>query len=404
MTLFKYKAIKQNGEVFEGQVDAKDKSEVFSIVNVDGNSLILAEELNDNQKILSKINDLFSSIKTQEKIIFARNLSAMIKAGLSAARAISVMERQSKNKFFKKILAEAGEEIKKGKPLSDALKLHPNIWSTLFVSMVRAGEESGDLAGSLLEIANQMDKSETLRKKIVGAMIYPAIIFSVMLIIGVLMLIYVVPTLTSTFSELNVELPLATRIIIFMSDFIRGNSLLFLGTIIFIAVGVYFSLKNKKIKKYIDFISTRMPLIGNLVKENNSAKTTRTLSSLLLSGVEVVSAITITKDVVANVYYKDVLDEAMVGIQKGAQVSEIFEKHEDLYPIFVAEMVSVGEETGKLSEMLVKVAEYYESEIEQQTKNLSTIIEPILMVFIGAAVGFFAVSMIMPMYSLVNGI
>ncbi|MEK7120468.1 MAG: type II secretion system F family protein [Patescibacteria group bacterium] len=404
MTIFHYKAIKPSGEVFEGDVEAKDKSDVFNIINTGGISLVLAEEAEKNKKILTKINEFLSTVKTQEKIIFARNLGAMIKAGLSGARAISVMERQTKNKFFKEILFEAGEQIKKGRPLSEALKLHPKIWSNLFAAMVKAGEESGDLAGSLSEIANQMEKANTLRKKIIGAMIYPLIIFFVMIMIGVLMLIYVVPTLTATFKELDVELPITTRSIIFTSDFMKGNSFVFILILLAIFLAGYYFYRSKRGKRYLDFISTRIPLIGNLVKENNSAKTTRTLSSLLLSGVEVVSAITITKDVIGNGYYKEVLDEAISGIQKGTQVSEIFEKHENLYPVFVAEMIAVGEETGKLSEMLVRVAEYYESEIEQQTKNLSTIIEPLLMVVIGVAVGFFAVSMIMPMYSLVNGL
>lgn len=405
MTLFHYKAIKQTGEVFEGDIDVPDKTSLFNAINTGGTSLISAEEASTvKSSSLKKITNFFSRIKTDEKINFARNLSAMLSAGLSLARALSVMNKQSKNPFFQKTLSEIEEAIRRGDPLSEALKRQNKIWDNLFVSMIKAGEESGDISKSLAEISNQMEKSHALQKKITGAMVYPAIIIGVMLLIAILMLIYVVPTLTSTFKELNVSLPISTRAIIFVSDFLKEQTVLFILTLGLLGAGIYGAFKSKVTKKYIDYISPKLPLVGNLVKQNNSAKTARTLSSLLLSGVEVVSSINITREVLANEYYRSVLDEAAVAVQKGVQMSEVFEKYEHLYPVFVSEMTAVGEETGKLAEMLSRVASYYENEIEQQTKNLSTIIEPVLMVVIGAGVGFFAVSMILPMYSLVNSI
>lgn len=405
MTLFHYKAIRPTGEVFEGDIDAPDKTALFNAVNTGGTSLISAQEASTvKSSSFQKITNFFSRVKTDEKINFARNLSAMLSAGLSLSRALSVMNKQSKNPFFQKTLSEIEEAIRRGDPLSEAMKRQDKIWSNLFVSMIKAGEESGDISKSLAEISNQMEKSHALQKKITGAMVYPAIIIGVMLLIAILMLIYVVPTLTSTFKELNVDLPISTRTIIFVSDFLKEQTILFILTLGLLAAGVYGAFKSKITKKYIDYISPKLPLIGNLVKQNYSAKTARTLSSLLLSGVEVVSSINITREVLSNEYYRSVLDEATAAVQKGVQISEVFEKHEHLYPVFVSEMTAVGEETGKLAEMLSRVASYYENEIEQQTKNLSTIIEPVLMVLIGAGVGFFAVSMILPMYSLVNSI
>jgi type IV pilus assembly protein PilC len=404
MKKFRYKVILSNGQIEEGEMEVADKTALFNAVSTNGSSLIYAEESEKKIGLMEKINEKLATVKMHEKITFARNLSAMMSAGLSVSRAISVMRRQTKNAYFRKVLGDIEADIKKGQSLSEAFKRNPKVWGNLFVSMVKAGEESGDLSKSLAEISNQMEKTYMLQKKVKGAMMYPAIIVGVMLIIGVLMLIYVVPTLTSTFSELDVDLPASTQIVIFTSDFMKNNFLTFLALIALIFGSFYMIIKSAKGKSVIDYLLPRMPLIGNLVRESNSAKTARTLSSLLFSGVEVLTALSITKEVIMNVHYKSILDEAASGIQKGAQISGIFEKHQKLYPIFVAEMTAVGEETGKLSDMLEKVAIYYENEIEQQTKNLSTIIEPILMVLIGAAVGFFAVSMIMPMYSLVNGL
>jgi len=402
---FFYKAIKATGEVYEGEMDASDKAEVFQSIASSGGSLISAEATaSRGRAFINKINSYFGKVKTQEKILFARNLSAMTEAGLSISRALGVMTKQSKNQFFKKTITDLSENIKKGKSLSDAMKERPDVFNNLFVSVVRAGEESGDLSKSLKEIANQTEKAHLLRKKITGAMIYPAVILSVMAIIGVIMLIYVVPTLTSTYKELKIDLPITTQFIILTSDFLSNHTILFLFIVAVVIALLITFFRSKFGHNFSDFIILKIPLIGSLARESNSAKTTRTLSSLLLSGVDVVSAINITKDVINNHYYKEALTEAANSVQKGLTLSDVLSKYENIYPVFVAEMAAVGEETGKLSEMLERVASYYEDEVDQRTKNMSTIIEPVLMVVIGVVVGFFAVSMILPMYSLVDAI
>lgn len=313
------------------------------------------------------------------------------------------MERQAKGKF-KKILGELNESISKGNTFSDSTKNYPEVFSQLFVSMVKAGEESGNLSLALNNIGMQMEKSYQLTRKIRGALMYPAVIFSLMAVIGVLMMVYMVPTLTSTFVGLGIKLPLSTRIIIAISDFLKGYFLfVILGTFISI-FGLIVSLKTNRGKRLIDTIIIRIPVIGNIVKQINSARTARTLSSLLSSGVDIVIAIGVTKDVIQNHYYKDVLDEIQNVIQKGDQISTVFSAHNNLYPLFVGEMVSVGEETGKIGEMLLSVATFYEEEVDQQTKDMSSVIEPVLMIFIGVAVGFFAISMLGPTYSLADAL
>jgi type IV pilus assembly protein PilC len=225
-----------------------------------------------------------------------------------------------------------------------------------------------------------------------------------MIIIGVLMLIYVVPTLTATFTDLKVPLPATTRFIIFISDTLKNHTLIIVALVAILFALSYTAAKTRQGKRFFDFLVLHLPIIGTLVRETNSARTARTLSSLLISGVEVVNAIDITKDVLQNSYYKEVLSRSAAVIQKGEPLSGVFIASEKFYPPFVGEMISVGEETGKLSEMLYRVAVYYEADVEQKTKDMSTIIEPFLMVIIGAAVGFFAISMISPTYSLVGSI
>lgn len=405
MPTFKYKAKRKSGEVYEATLEAENKYSLYDFLREEGSTLISYEEKGSSFfKRFEKVNNLLARVKLQEKILFARNLGAMIDAGLSLSRAISVMERQTKNKKFKEILKDLEERINRGQPLAEALAAHGDTFPPIFVSMVGAGEESGGLADSLKVISDQLEKSYTLKKKVRGAMMYPAIIVSVMVVIGILMLVYVVPTLTSTFEELGVELPKTTQAVIFVSDFLSNNIILSVVIIVVLGLGVWLGMRTPKGKKAFEWTILRIPVIGSLVKETNSARTARTLASLLSAGVEVVNALSITREVIQNSYYKDVIKEAEDSIQKGRVISDIFSEHEDLYPVLVGEMISVGEETGKLSEMLKELAKFYEKEVEQKTKDLSTIIEPFLMVVIGVVVGFFAVSMISPMYSLVSGI
>ncbi len=400
---FSYKSVDDSGHVEESVRDADDQFALAHILKAEGKTLIIAEEAKAGAA-LAKYNISFGGVKFADKITFAKNLAAMIDAGLAVSRAIAVMERQTRQKKFKEILHNLGERVQKGESLSDALAKHPETFSSLFVSMVHAGEESGKLGESLRVVADQMDRTYALKRKVRGAMMYPGIIISVMILIGVLMLIFVVPTLTATFSELNVELPASTRFIIAVSNFLKGSPFLFLGGLVLAICAAIGIARTKSGKRVFEWLAIRLPVIGNLVKQSNTARMARTFSSLLSSGVEVVSALTITGDVVQNSYYKEVFVEGEAEIQKGAQLSSVFGKHEKLFPPMVGEMISVGEETGKLPNMLMQIATFFEAEVEQRTKDMSTIIEPILMVVIGVAVGFFAISMIMPIYSISSGL
>jgi len=402
---FFYKAVTKEGQPVEGKMTSSDEFVLGNILKDQGLVVLsIREEKNTGISNFLKKSLVLGKVSIHEKIIFGRNLAAMLGAGLSLSRALSIMERQQRNKLFKQVLANINNSIKEGASLSMALKEHPKIFPALFIAMVHAGEESGDLVRSLATVSDQTEKIYLLQKRIQGALIYPGVIMSAMLIIGIAMLVFVVPTLTGTFQELGVDLPASTQLIIDTSDFIKNNTLLlFIGLAIFIGVMVM-AFKTKKGQRILDFIFLNIPLISPMIKETNTARTARTLSALLSSGVSYLEAVRITKDVLQNSYYKNILAKVEKNVELGLPVSKVFSEAEKYYPVFVSEMIAVGEETGELSNMLVKVAEFYESEVDQKTKNLSTVIEPFLMVFIGAAVGFFAVSMISPMYSLVEEI
>lgn len=392
----------ENGETGEIITDAINRTELFHNLKKDNITPIEIKEVSEKHAI--KFNFSFGKIKTHDKIIFARNLGSMLKAGLALSRSLEVMGRQAKNKKYKSVVSDLGKFISEGKTLNDAMQTHSNVFSPLFIAMVKAGEESGSLAESLLIVSSQMDKMYTLQRKVRGAMIYPAIIMALMVVIAVVMLVVVVPGLSATFKELNVELPITTRFVVGLSDFIKNHILLALLGVSVFATSVYLFAKSKIGKKIFDHTFLKIPVIGTIIKETNTARTARTVSSLLSSGVPVIRASEITADVLQNSQYKKVLTETQVAIEKGEVMSGVFSKYPNLYPPFLAEMMMVGEETGNLAPMLKEVAIFYEDEVEQRTKDMSTVIEPFLMVIIGVGVGFFALSMISPMYSVLNNI
>ncbi len=402
---FKYKSQGKKGEIKEGVIDAPDKFSVAKQIREQG-EVPLVVELANTGGLLARIFKLSfgGKVKLREKITFTKNLSGMLQAGLSLYRALDVMLKQTNNKALKTVLTALLETINKGGTLSEGMQKYPNVFSGVFVSMVRAGEESGGLPTALTEIGGNLQKTFDLNKKIKGALMYPMIIMCAIVLIGVLMLIYVVPTLTKTFEKVGADLPSSTKLVIWISDSIKNHFILLASVVGIIVVFLITLSKLEKTKKMFDYVFLRLPVVGVMIKEVNSARTARTLSSLLSSGVDMTKALSITREVLQNHYYKQVITKAMASIEKGITLSSVFKDHSKLYPVMVGEMMEVGEETGKLSSMLIDIATFYEGEVDAKTKNMSTIIEPVLMVFIGGAVGFFAVSMISPMYSILDNI
>ncbi len=403
--LFTYKAKSKTGEIYTGVMEALDRFALAKELRSRGSTPLLIRERGRRLVSLGHFfQSLLRRVSVAEQIMLTKNLHGMLRAGLALSRSLSVLEKQTRNRALRKILDSLITDINAGETFSSALAKFPRVFSKLFVSMVRAGEESGNLAGALSDIGANLEKAHSLTKKVHGALIYPAIIFSAMIIIGILMFAFVVPTLANTFKEIGVELPTSTRLLIALGNFF-SNHLLLSFLIIILGVFTLLALSRAKfMEKYFDFLTIHLPLVGNLARQLNTARTARTIASLLAAGVSITRSIEVTEDVVQNMYYKRVLRSAREAVEKGAPFSAVFAANPALYPVMMSEMAEVGEETGKLSDMLSQIALFYEEEIENKTRNLSTIIEPVLMVVIGAGVGFFAVSMISPLYSVLNEI
>ena len=403
---FHYKVKKSTGEVVEGVRQADDRFALARQMKDEGFFVVSTKPLGGNEKKISwqKINNIFGRVSLREKIVFASNLSSMISAGLSLIRSLNVMERQTTNRYLKLILQAIGEKVTAGESLSVALAGYRRIFPEVFVAMVSAGEESGNLPNSLKVVSEQMSKSYELRRKIKGAMIYPAVIIVVIIVIAILMMIFLVPTLTDTFKELGVDLPFSTKIIIFISDFLSNNIFTTIVGILGIILFLVWYGRTRSGRQLGHYLLLHLPFLAGITKKVNSAIIMRTISSLVSSGVSMVETLKITERVVQNIYYKKVIKEAIKEVQKGVGLSVVFNSQKRLFPVLVSEMTLVGEETGNLPEMLMNGARFFEEEVDQVTKNLSTIIEPVLMVLIGIAVGFFAISMIGPMYSLSDAI
>ncbi|MBX4215435.1 type II secretion system F family protein [Candidatus Parcubacteria bacterium] len=404
--LLHYQAKGADGSVIEGDRESPDKFSLAADLRAEGLMpfLVTPKRKNPLVRLMVKMNEWVQGVSLHEKIVFSRNLAAMLGAGLAVSRSLEILEKQTENAVFRSTLEAIGKDIKDGGTLSRGLAKFPSVFSSLFVAMVHAGEESGGLPGALREVAIHLEKHYALVRKVRGAMLYPIIIICAVFVIGALMLIYVVPTLTSTFKELGVALPASTRFIIFVSDLLVHYTVGVLAGAIALGASFFLFLRTPRGGRAFDYILLKLPFVGNLAREVNSARTARTLSSLLTAGVSVTESLFITKEVLQNSYYKEALASAVERIEKGTAIAEIFKEHENLFPVMVGEMTEVGEETGKLSEMLLNVATFYEEEVETATKDLSTVIEPLLMVVIGAAVGFFAISMVAPTYSLLNNI
>lgn len=404
---FAYVAVKDGREV-HGSAEAADKFALTRTLKEQGLSVISAEESSSDKgkTILDKLNEKFSTVSVKQKIFFIGNLSEMLSAGLSLARALKVSIKQTKNPKLKQVIDTINSEIDKGGTFAGALGKFPEIFPATTTAMVEAGEKSGRVPEALQIVATQMMKTYQLKKRIRGAMMYPAIVIFAMVMIAILMLVYIVPTLAATFKELGAQLPLTTRMIIAFSDFLGAHYLVALVIALTLVVVGYYAYKLREVKRAFAWFILHLPVIGDIVKQSNSAVTSRTMASLLHSGVDIVAALGITSHVLQNPYYIDIIDKAMVAVPKGMSLSDTFSgsEIEKYYPPFVGEMMSVGEETGKLPDMLIKLAEFYENEVDTVVKDLSTIIEPIIMLVVGSGVGFFALAMIQPIYEVGNNL
>ena len=405
--IYEYVAVDKTGTKNQGAEEADTERELAAFLRSKNLLLIESHVKGSVKKRNVDIMEYlwrFQKVNLIEKINFAKNLSVMIGAGVSLTRALDAMGNQTTNFKFKRVIADVLENITQGKSFSESLKPHSKIFSDIFVNMIGAAEVSGKLEKTLLLLSRQMKRDYDLRSRVRGAMMYPAIILCVLVLIGVLMMAYVVPTLASTFKDLKAELPLSTKILMATSDYLMNYYYIIAPCFAAFIFLFYRVIKTKTGKAIFDRVVLKFPVFGTLIKKFNTARFARTLASLIASGVAITKALEITSGVLGNVLFKAAIAQAAQDIQKGKPFNETLKRYPELFEPMFTQTIEVGEETGTISRMLFRIAIFYEQEVNETTKNLSTIIEPLLMVFIGAVVAVFAVSIIQPIYTSLNGI
>ncbi|MBZ9572043.1 type II secretion system F family protein [Patescibacteria group bacterium] len=406
MPKYFYTAKSFGGEMKSEVLEAEDLHQLARTLRQEGYILISAtlegREVKERKFEISL--PFFGGVSLIEKMMFTRNLRVMIAAGVSLPRALGTLAIQSKSKKFREALLDIAEEITKGKNFSDSLAKYPDIFSELFSSMVKIGEEAGTLEDVLKTLTGQMEREYELSSKVKGAMIYPAVIICAMIGIGILMLVMVVPRLAETFEELNVELPPTTQLVISLGNFLAEKWPLAI-LIVFATLFLFrLILKTKEGKRIIDTLILKIPIVSPIIRKTNSAYTVRTLSSLITSGVPIVRSLEITSGALGNVHFREAMAASAIKVRKGSKLSKALRPYQNIYPPLVIQMIEVGEETGQTSDILAKLADFFEEEVTNATKNLTAVIEPVLMLLIGAVVGLFAVSMIQPIYSMLGAI
>jgi type IV pilus assembly protein PilC len=400
MPKFSYVAKNARGEAKSGEMEGRDEHQVAESLRADG-FFVTSIVQKDEKKSREFKMPIFNGVSLKDKMMFARHLAIMLSSGLSLPKALRVISNQTKSARFKSILEKVEEDIKTGSTLADSLTKNP-VFDELSVNMVRVGEVGGNLEEVLGLLADQLEKEHNLLSRVRGAMYYPSVILLVMIGVGIAMMTYVVPKLTVIFADIRTSLPFSTRMIIAVSDYMAAHQII-VGLIVLAAVTaaiVFF--KSAFGKKQVSRLTFHLPVIGKMAVKVNNARFARIYSSLTKSGVPVVESLGIISRTLSNEKYKKTFTEISEEVQKGKTLHEELLKYPKLFPVLSIQMVEVGEETGKTVEVLENLADFYEEEINQVTKNLSSIIEPVLMVIIGTAVGFFAISMILPMYSVME--
>lgn len=396
--IYRYEALDDQGTKKTGLVEADDSRDAASLLKENNLTLVNLEVANIKKSInLPFIN----RISMKDVVIFARQFSIMIGAGVAMVQALRILVNQTENQKFKKVIGEIGDEVEGGAPLSDCLAKRPKIFSNFFVSVVKSGERSGKLDEVLNYLADEIGKDYDMIAKIRGSMIYPAVVMVGMVVIGIVMMVFVLPKLMDVMTETGTALPVATRILIAISNFMTG----YWWLLIILFVGLLFAIKialSSRTGRWIfDAMTLRLPVFGKLFQKILLVRFCRSMNTLLLGGVSIENSLSIAGDVVSNMTYKSLINQTIKEIEDGNSISIVF-LDSPLIPKMVSHMMQVGEETGKLDVVFNKVSEFYNREIDNMLANMMSLLEPMVMILIGVGVGVMVAAVIMPMYSMVG--
>jgi len=400
MGTFAYKALDTRGSAATGQIDGDSKAAAAQTLRNRGLTVI---DLNEVKKGLGQIQ-IGGRIKPKDLTIFSRQFATMVNSGLSMLRCLYILEEQTENKKLAAVIGQVRADVEAGISLSDSLEKHPRVFNRLYVSMIRAGEIGGILDIVLNRLATQLEKEDSIRRAVKSAMVYPIVIGTFAIIVLVGMVMFLIPIFADMYKELgDAQLPLLTRIMVGFSDLLRSWwGLLILVAVIALVWGIRRLKNTDKGRLVWDRFKLRVPMgVGQIVRKLAIARFSRTLGTLISSGVPILQAIEITGQAAGNVVIENAMKSVQVSVKEGATITEPLEK-EKVFPAMVTQMIAVGEETGSLDAMLSKIADFYEDEVNASIKSLTSVIEPILMLFVGAIVGVVVISMYLPIFNMMN--
>lgn len=394
-----YKAKDGLGKTVTGEVEAQSESEAAKLVRK--KNLVLFYIRTSSGNPLAFLKSLKDKIAISEVATFTRQLSTMMNAGLPITDSLLILRSQTKG-AMQKAIAQILADVEGGSSLSLAFSKHPKVFSPTYIALLKSGEAGGVMDQVLLRLADNLEKEQEFSGKVKGALIYPAVVIVGMLVVGLVMMIFVIPRLTSLYSEFNASLPTPTKILIGISSFLVKFWPIFL---ILVGAFLYFfqSFQKTKVgKRKIDELIFKIPVVGPLQRQVMLTELTRTLSLMVGSGVSILDGMNITAGVVNNSIISEALLDAATQVEKGFPVAFAFAKHPDAFPYILTQMIAVGEETGKMEEVLIKVSHIFEVESDQKVKALTSAIEPLVMVLLGIGVGFLVIAVILPIYNLTS--
>jgi len=404
MPVYAYSARTNQGDIVTGTQEAKDEKFLASLLRVRRLSLVSAKTPTATPKKHFNLNISFGRVPVVEKIVFLQNLQVMVRTGFSLGHALDVLSQQTEHKVFKGIIRAVSSDVESGITLSAAIAKYPKVFPELFVNMVAAGEVSGKLDEVLLRLTNQLKKDHQLVAKVRGALMYPTIVIIAMIILGTAMMVFVIPKLLDVFTQSGGTLPLPTRVLIGTSNFMQHYILFIIpAAVVFIFLFRWW-IHTDRGRMLWHLLLLRAPIIGPILKKINLARFTRTLSSLLRTDIPIVQTFQIIAKTMGNAVFRKSLNETAEELKKGSSISKVLISYPKLYPPVVAQMVSVGEESGTLDTISEEIAKFYEEEVDQVMSNLTSILEPILILILGGGVGGIVVAVILPIYSLTDQI
>jgi type IV pilus assembly protein PilC len=401
MTNFAYKALDARGTSAAGQIEGESKAAVAAALRSKGLTVL---DLNEVKQGWGQIQ-IGGSVKAKDLTVFSRQFATMVNSGLSMLRCLYVLEEQTPNKKLAAVITDVRADVEAGIALSDALEKHPKIFSRLYVSMVRAGELGGILDEVLNRLATQLEKEDQIRRAVKSAMVYPVLIGSFAIIVLIGMVLFLIPVFAGMYKDLgNAKLPMLTRIMVGLSDAMLTFPLNIIVLVAIIAA-IYGLLRLKRTDRGThvwDRFKLHIPMgIGEIIRKLAVARFSRTLGTLITSGVPILQAIEITGQAAGNVVIEDAMVDVQTSVKEGQSITEPLTKV-SVFPAMVTQMISVGEETGSLDAMLNKIADFYEDEVNAAVKSLTSILEPILMLGVGAIVGTVVISMYLPIFNMMN--